>query len=51
MSNPNPNPNPHRGSFANYVQAACHCRPFRMCSFCRKWLKPSPKAPEKGDGR
>lgn len=34
---------PYRGrpSFANYVQKACHCRPFYMCPFCRKWLKPT----------
>lgn len=24
-----------------YVQAACHCRSLKMCSFCRKWLKPN----------
>jgi hypothetical protein len=25
-------------SWVPYVQAACHCRPLKMCSFCRKWL-------------
>lgn len=30
-----------------YVQAACHCRPLRMCSFCSKWLKPT--KPSKGN--
>jgi hypothetical protein len=34
-------------AFAAYVQAACHCHPLRMCSFCRKWLKPQPHTERK----
>jgi hypothetical protein len=31
----------------NYIQAACHCRPLKMCPFCKRWLKPQAPAKRK----